>query len=217
MTPIRILLADDHALLRTGLRMLLNAQSDLKVVGEAGTLAETLDELAAQSPDVLILDLTMPGVVGLSGVSRVHAVAPATRIIVLTMHDDPAYARSALALGASGYLVKSVVDSELLNTVRAVMRGGLHVHVGSEPSASDERITGSRSELPLDSLSIREREVLEMVAHGYTNLVVAERLGLSVKTVESYRARLMQKLRLTNRADLMRLAIELGIVLRKSP
>lgn len=216
MSDIRVFLADDHALLRSGLRRLIEAQKDLRVVGEAASLQETIDGLERQDADILILDLTMPGALGLAGIEQVRRVAPRVRIVVLTMHDDPAYARSSMAMGASGYLVKSVADEELVSTIRAVARGGMYVHVGSQLA---DMPPGARSDsrAPVNSLSLREREVLQMVARGHTNQVVADRLEVSVKTVESYRARLMQKLGLTNRADLMRLAIETGLLDHTEP
>jgi two-component system response regulator NreC len=213
MNPIRIIIADDHALLRSGLRLLMNGQKDLCVIGEAGTLNEVTEMVANDPPDVLILDLTMPGASGLSGVTRLRSIAPAMKIIVLTMHDDPAYARSAMAIGASGYLVKSVADTELLSTIRAVAGGGIYVHVGNQPVPSKRQGDDAKDRLsPVQSLSMREREVLELVAHGHTSQMIADKIGVSVKTIESYRARLMQKLGLSSRADLMRLAIELGLV-----
>ena len=214
MSAIRVFLADDHALLRSGLRRLIESQADLRVVGEAGTFPDTLTGIASVEADILILDLTMQGSVGVGGVEKIRRHAPGVKIIVLTMHDDPAYARSSMAMGASGYLVKSVADEELISTIRAVVRGGMYVHVGADtglrPVQLADRSTDRRA--PVNSLSMREREVLGLVALGHTNQVVADRLGISVKTIESYRSRLMQKLGLTNRADLMRFAIDCGLL-----
>jgi two-component system response regulator NreC len=212
---IRVFLADDHAILRSGLRLLIDAQPDMQVVGEAGSADEAVREAASLAPDVVTLDLSMPGGPGLRAIERLRSAAPAARVLVLTMHDDPAYVRSALAAGAAGYLVKSAADTALIGGIRAVHRGHLFVDVPRSP-ALDALIGSARvaedASSPLASLSAREREVMALVAQGHTNQAVADRLGLSVKTVESYRARLMQKLGLESRADLTRLAADLGLL-----
>jgi two-component system response regulator NreC len=215
MSKTRVLLVDDHAMLRAGLRLLIGGQHDMNVVGEAGTLHEAIDAAAKLLPEVIVLDLSMPGGSGVAGVQRMLAAAPQARILVLTMHDDPAYVRSAMAMGASGYVVKSAADTELLTAIRAVARGRVFVDIQSEGPL--ESVFGARAlkdakVAPIDTLSDREREVLTEVAKGYTNQQIADRIGLSVKTVESYRARSMQKLGLKDRADLMRLAVESGLI-----
>lgn len=211
MSRTRVLIVDDHAVLRSGLRLLIDAHEDLRVVGEAGTLSQAIDVAARVGPDIITLDLSMPGSPGVASVQRLRAAAPDARIIVLTMYDDPAYVRAALAMGASGYVVKSAADTELISAIRAVARGRAFIDFGD--SASLGGLLGAAAPggpAPLDSLSERERQVLTEVAKGHTNQVIADRLGLSVKTVESYRSRLMKKLGLKNRADLVRLAIEMG-------
>ncbi|MFZ4573554.1 MAG: response regulator transcription factor [Phycisphaerales bacterium] len=214
MSKITILIVDDHAMVRKGLRMMLESQPDFAVVGEAGTVHEALELAPRVRPQVITLDLSMPGPSGVASVERLRQSAPDARIVVVTMHDDPAYVRSAIAMGASGYLNKSAADSELIAAVRAVARGRVFIDVGD--AATLESIlspaapqTGKK---PLDSLSEREREVLGQVARGYTNQQIADEIGLSVKTVESYRARLMKKLGLKERADLVRLALEMGLM-----
>jgi DNA-binding NarL/FixJ family response regulator len=156
----------------------------------------------------------MPGPSGIASVERLRAAAPSARIIVVTMHDDPAYVRSAIAMGAAGYVHKSAADTELISAVRAVARGRTFIDVGDaatlESILSPPASAGAKS--PVDGLSQREREVLGQVARGYTNQQIADEIGLSVKTVESYRARLMKKLALKERADIVRLAIELGLL-----
>jgi two-component system response regulator NreC len=212
---IRVLIADDHAILRSGLRLLISGQPDMDVVGEAGDFDEVIRLAGSLSPDVITLDLKMPGGSGLGAIERLRAGACAARIIVLTMHDDPAYVRSALAAGASGYLAKSAADTALLGAIRAVHRGRLFIDV-EHTQAMESLLTPGRAETdrpaPIATLSNREREVLVHVAQGHTNQAIADRLRLSVKTVESYRSRLMQKLGLVNRADLTRLAMELGLL-----
>lgn len=212
---IRILIADDHAILRSGLRLLISGQADMEVVGEAGDVEEVIRLAGSLKPNVITLDLTMPGGSGLGAIESLRKGAPSARIVVLTMHDDPAYVRSALAAGASGYLAKSAADTALIGAIRAVHRGRLFIDVESSQAADSlsplER-AGPRIPAPIAALSLREREVLLLVAQGHTNQAIADRLQLSVKTVESYRARLMQKLGMTSRAELTRLAIELGLL-----
>jgi len=217
MRRIRIVIADDHALLRSGVRLLIDAQDDMEVVGEAGDLVQTKRELANARADVLTLDLTMPGGSGMASISAIRRSFPGVKILVVTMHDDPAYVRTALAMGAAGYVVKSAADSELISAIRAVYDGRMFVdaqHAGAPVAqvAKDNSTSSGSARAPLDALSPREREVLALIAQGHTNQAAADQLGLSVKTVESYRARLMDKLGLANRADLIRLAVECGLL-----
>lgn len=204
---IRVLLADDHAILRAGLRMLLDAQPDMAVVAEAGDGEEAIRRAGGSRPDVAVVDLSMPGLTGVETLERMRREVPATRLLVLTMHDDPGYARLALAAGASGHVIKDAESAELLAAIRAVHRGRTFVQVGTEPEPS-----APTDRPPVPPLSPRERQVLELLAHGHTNREVADRLSLSVKTVETHRARLSDKLGLHSRADLVRLAIELGLL-----
>jgi len=211
---IRVLIADDHAILRSGLRLLIGGQPDMEVVGEAGDADEAVRLARTSEPDVVTLDLGMPGGSGLAAIGRLRDAAPRARIVVLTMHEDPAFVRSALAAGATGYLAKSAADSALIGAIRAVHRGRVFIDVESAPElspAAPGRV-GAGVPAPIATLSGREREVLKQVAQGYTNQAIADHLGLSVKTVESYRARLMQKLGLETRAELTRLAMELSMV-----
>lgn len=215
MARIRVLLADDHAVLRAGLRMLINGQPDMEVVGEASTGEEAWRQALAVTPDVVLLDLTMPGAGGIEATGRIVRDCPGVRVLVLTMHDDIAYLRSVLAAGASSYVLKRSADTELLSAIRITHRGGTYL----EPSLAGDvvqealgRKARSGDASAKDSLSDREREVLCLVAQGHTNQQVAERLSLSVKTVETYRARLMTKLGLRTRADLVRYALSVGLL-----
>ncbi len=214
MNKTTVLIVDDHAMVRKGLRLLIDAQHDLNVVGEAGSLREAIDLAAKTKPQIVTLDLAMPGQSGVASVERLRSAAPGVKIIVVTMFDDPAYIRSAMALGASGYVNKSAADSELISAIRAVARGRVFIDVGD--AATLESILSPKSssskQVPMDTLSERERQVLQQVARGYTNQQIADEVGLSVKTVESYRARLMKKLGLKERADLVRLAVESGLL-----
>ncbi|HET7343949.1 MAG TPA: response regulator transcription factor [Methylomirabilota bacterium] len=207
MKKIRLLLADDHAILRAGLRMLLDAQPDMLVVAEAADGEEAVRRAAAIRPDVAIVDLTMPGLSGVETLGRLRREVPATRLLVLTMHDDPGYARLAMEAGAAGHVIKDAESSELLAAIRAVHRGRTFVQLGPGASVPGPAVA---SATPL--LSPRERQVLDLLAHGHTNRQVADRLSLSVKTVETHRARLSEKLGLHGRADLVRLALDLGLL-----
>jgi DNA-binding NarL/FixJ family response regulator len=214
MDKTRILLADDHAILRAGLKLLLDAQPDLEVIGEAPNGARALALAEELQPDLILLDLTMPGLSGLDILGQLKNSAPHSRILVLTMHDDESYLRQALALGAAGYVIKKAVDSELLNAIRAVMRGERYIH-----SAMVDKLLHVESQQPIDensnpwdTLSKREADVLRLVALGYTNNEIADKLAISTKTVETYRARGMEKLGLTTRAQLVRDALNRGIL-----
>jgi DNA-binding NarL/FixJ family response regulator len=213
MARIRILLADDHAVLRTGLRMLIGSQRDLEVVGEASDGDEAVRKAAVLRPDVALVDITMPGSGGIKAIERIRQAAPATRVLVLTMHDVPAYLRAALAAGATGYVVKRAADSDLLAAIRDVHRGRtvLDPALSARVVQGGVRRRGPASPTATALLSQREREVLELVAQGYTNQQIADHLGLSVKTVETYRARLVEKLGLQSRAELVRYALDSGV------
>lgn len=214
MAGIRVLIADDHAVLRAGLRMLIGAQPDMAVVGEASDGAEAVQKAVETRPDVALVDITMPSG-GIKTIERMRQECPGARVLVLTMHDTPAYLRLALAAGASGYVVKRAADSELLSAIRAVHRG----HTVLDPDlavmamhgAAARRAADGQGGRPAALLSSREREVLDLVAQGYTNQQIAERLGLSIRTVETYRSRLVDKLGLRSRADLVRYALDSGL------
>lgn len=217
MDKIRVLIADDHAVLRSGLRMLINTQPDMEVVGEAADGQEALEKSLQEKPDILLMDITMPGGSGLKAIEGLRRECARTRVLILTMHDDVAYLRSALAAGASGYVVKKAADTELLSAIRSVQRGHTFVDLTSGGGSLEGALQkeGTSDQTPPEKsrvlLSQREREVLTLVAVGYTHQQIADRLNLSVKTVETYRSRLTEKLNLRTRADLVRYAIELGL------
>jgi two-component system response regulator NreC len=210
----RVLIADDHAVMRSGLRLLLESQADLAVVDDCGTHREVLDALARHHGgiDIVSLDLSMPGGPAGALIEDIVRRHPGVGVVVLTMHDDASHARRALAAGARGYVVKSAADRELLAAIRAVADGLTHVGqtVGGKTVADPKRPAGGGA--PIDTLSEREREVLVLVAQGHTNQQIADRLSLSVKTIESYRSRLMNKLGLTNRAELTTFVLEAGLM-----
>ena len=195
MAKIRVLIVDDHAIVRAGLRMLINHQPDMDVVGEAADGHEALCQAREANPDVLTLDLTMPGGGGLKILERLRQACPQTRVLVLTMHEDPSYLRAVLAAGGSGYVAKSAVDGELIAAIRSVAQGRTFVTINLSDSETHQvlgdRATGTASapRVPVQLLSPREQEVLKLLAQGYTNQEVGTRLCLSVKTIETYRAR----------------------------
>lgn len=210
---VRILLADDHAVLRAGLKLLLEEEPDIRVVGEAADGAAVLPLAEACQPDLILLDLTMPRLGGLEIVPLLQKHLPQVQILILTMHDDEGYLREALQVGVSGYVLKKAADVELLSAIRAVMRGEVYIHPAMTRSLLGDVMpdgiprTASASEELWATLSDREQEVLQLVALGYTGREIAERLSLSVKTVETYRARGMEKLQLRSRAALVRFAL----------
>jgi len=217
MPSIRVLIADDHAVLRAGLRMLIEAQSDMTVVGEASDGAASVSRARELEPDVVLLDLSMPGPPGPATIERLVRLDPSPRVLVLTMHEDPAYLASALQAGASGYIVKKAADVELLTAIRAVHRGGTFVNLtrpGEEAPGSEIRRASrvSPSAGVPRPLSPREMEVLRLLAQGHTNQEAADRLRVSVKTVESHRQRLRDKLGLKSRAQLVSFALECGLL-----
>ena len=205
VAAIKIVIADDHAVVRRGLRMLLDAEEGFEVVAEAGDVASALRYVRAHRPNVLVLDLNMPGDPTLLAISSFMEAAPETRVVVLTMQSDSAFAREALRAGALGYVLKEAADSELVEAVRLAAEGRTYLNpeLGARLAAAPPEPAG-----PPDNLSEREVEVLRLIALGHTNQEIAEQLYLSVRTVESHRAHIQQKLRLSTRAELVRYALD---------
>jgi two-component system response regulator NreC len=215
MAKIRVLLADDHAVLRSGLKLLINHQPDMEVIAEAGTYGEAIRLAGIAKPDVITLDLTMPDGSGMHKIEQLCQQCPQAKVLVLTMHDDPAYLRAALTAGAVGYVVKKAADTELLGAIRAVHAGRAFVDLDLRGRQSPSVFTADADAqvgAGEDTLSDRERTVLARLAEGHTNQAIAEQLDLSVKTIESYRARLLRKLGLRSRADIVRYAVETGLL-----
>lgn len=215
MPEIRVFLADDHAVLRSGLKLLINTQSDMRVIGEAGDFPSTKEKAAELAPDVLVLDLSMPGGDPAVEIEQIASRLPKTRLLILTMHDDSAMFRMAVAHGVAGYIVKSAADTELLTAIRTVAEGRSFMSLsGKTPMALSESNSGDEPQYQelLQLLSQREVEVLKLVAQGHTNQSIADRLYLSVKTIESYRSRLMAKLKLSTRAELTQFALHAGLL-----
>ena len=203
---IKLVLADDHAVVRSALRMLLDAESDLEVVAEAGDAESAVRYVRGHKPGVLVLDLNMPGGSSLERIPEINEASPDTRIVVLTMQEDPAFAREAMRAGVLGYVLKEAADAELVKAVRLAAEGetflqpALGARLAAEPQDGESE------------LSDRELEVLRLIALGHTNSEIAEQLYLSVRTVESHRAHIQQKLRLTKRSELVRYALEHGLL-----
>ncbi len=217
MKKIRVVLADDHVVLRSGLRLLLNAQADIEVVGEASDGAEAISKTAELEPDVLLLDITMPNIGGIDAMRTIKEKTPSISILILTMHENEGYLLEVLKAGASGYVLKKAADNELMSAIRAVYSGEVFIPSSLTKSVVKEMVSGgvSREESvdnDQEQLSPRELEVLTLVAQGYTNQQTADRLYLSVKTVETYKARVMEKLKLRSRVELVRYALRHGFL-----
>jgi two-component system response regulator NreC len=204
-----IVIADDHRVVRSGLRMVLEFEEDFEVVAEAGDVSEARRYVRALRPDVLILDLNMPGDPSLPAIPVIQAESPTTKVVVLTMQDDPAFARAALQAGARAYVLKEAADEELVQAVRVAASGGtfLTPQLGARIAAAPPEPAGSP-----DDLTDREIEILRSIALGHTNSEIAGKLYLSVRTVESHRAHIQQKIRLRTRAELVRYALEHGVM-----
>ncbi|HXN49848.1 MAG TPA: response regulator transcription factor [Bryobacteraceae bacterium] len=207
---IRILLADDHAMVRQGFRMILAAQPDMEIVGEAGNGREAVTLAGELQPDVVVMDVAMPELNGIEATRRITTASPRTRVVALSMYKDSVYVREILRAGARGFLLKDAIDRDLLAAVRSVAAGDGYL----SPAVSEAVLTDYRRHVtdPLDLLSSREREVLQMIAEGKTNKDIATTLALSVYTVDAHRGRIMEKLNLHSVGELVRFAVRKGLV-----
>lgn len=212
--PIRILLADDHAVLRAGLHALLDAEPDMTVIGEAGTGEEAVEQAKTLQPDVVVMDLTMPGMHGLEATRAITSSLKNVKVLVLTMHQEEDYLLAVLEAGGSGYVTKKSADKDLTRAIRTVARNEVFLY----PSAAKLLLQGYRARGepeepdPLEPLSEREREVLALTAEGYSSREIGKKLFISPKTVETYRARVMEKLGLNHRSELVRFALQTGLL-----
>jgi two-component system, NarL family, response regulator NreC len=208
---IRTVVVDDHAVVRSGIRLLLDAEDDIEVVAEAGDSREAVFEVRAHKPDVVLLDVVMPGRSGIEVIPDLLKESPESKILLLSMQDDAAYVREAFAAGASGYVLKEAADAEVVGAVRDVASGGRYVHpvLGARLVAAEAEAQARAEE---DPLSEREHEILRLLALGHTNQEIAAELFLSVRTVETHRAHIMQKLRISTRAELVRYALDQGML-----
>lgn len=215
MTKIRVLLADDHMVVRLGLKALIDSEADMAVVGEANNGLEAIEQARALCPDVIVMDISMPELDGLEATRRIRAELPQCHILILTVHAQERYLFPVLKAGAAGYVLKSTVDTELLDAIRTVAQGGAFLY----PSATRMLLEDYLNQLhntpqqdTYDQLSEREREVLKLLALGYTASQIADKLILSPKTVETYRTRIMEKLNLHSRVDLVQYALARGLL-----
>jgi DNA-binding NarL/FixJ family response regulator len=213
LAKVRIVLADDHALLREGIRALLSRESDIEVVGEASDGREAIARCRALKPDVVLMDIAMPGLGGLEAALEIRKECPETKILVLTQYEDREYVTRFLKVGAAGYVLKNSAGAELASAIRSVQRGGLVLdpQVARDALREPEPAADGEGD-PYDSLTDREKQVLKLVAEGKSNKEVAEVLGISVKTAMSHRERVMEKLGLHNRTDLIRFALKRGVI-----
>jgi two-component system response regulator NreC len=208
---VRVLIVDDHAVVRAGIAMLIDAEDDLEAVGEAGSAQEAIFEARTLKPDVILMDVVMPGQSGLEALPTILHEHPEAKVLVLSMQDDPRYVREAFAVGASGYVLKDAADTEVVAAIREVARGGRYVHpeLGARLIVAE---ADAERQAEKDPLSDREREVLRLLALGHTNQEIAKQLHISVRTAETHRAHIMQKLRLSSRAELVRYALAQGLL-----
>jgi len=211
MTPTRVLIVDDHAVVRSGLKLVLDADEGIEPVGEAGTARDAIFEARALKPDVILLDVAMPDQSGLEIIPTLLHENPETKILMLSMQDDPRYVHEAFDAGASGYVLKEAADSEVVAAVREVAGGGRYVdpELGARLVAAE---SAERRRAEEDPLSEREGEVLRLLALGHTNQEIAKQLYISVRTAETHRAHIMQKLHLSSRAELVRYALDRGLL-----
>lgn len=209
--PTRVLVVDDHAVVRAGLTLLLERHDDYEVVGEAGTADDAISQARIQQPDVILLDLTMPGKSGIEALPSLREVVPDANVLVLSMEDDPSYVRAAFELGAKGYLLKEAANNDLMTALGEIAAGReyLHAQLGARIQAVEAELRRRQED---DPLSDREREVLRLLALGHTNQEIAKMLFISVRTVESHRAHILTKLRLNTRAELVRYALAEGML-----
>jgi two-component system response regulator NreC len=207
---IKVLLADDHTIVRQGLKLILSSHPDLEVVGEAANGNEVIDLAEKLKPDVILMDVAMPELNGIEATRRLHQISPRMKVLVLSMHKEAVYIREILKAGARGYILKDAIDTELVNAIQSVARGDGYI----SPAISGALLSDYRQNLtdPLDLLSTREREVLQLIAEGKTNKEVATRLNLSVYTVDSHRGKIMEKLNLHSAGELIRFAVKNGLV-----
>jgi len=209
--PVRVLIVDDHAVVRAGIRLLLEQEPDIEPVGEAGTGREAVFQARALKPDVILMDVVMPDQTGLEVLPTLLHEQPEVKVMLLSMQDDPRYVREAFEAGASGYVLKEAADADVVAAIREVAAGGHYVHpeLGARLVAAESR---ERKRAEEDPLSDREHEVLRLLALGHTNQEIAGQLYISVRTAETHRAHIMQKLRLSTRAELVRYALDQGLL-----
>lgn len=212
MNRTRLLVVDDHAMMRDGIRALLSLNDDMEVVGEASEGKEALEKAQELLPDVVIMDIAMPGMDGLEATRRLRKKMPQIKVLILTQHDNKEYVLSVIKAGASGYVPKRALGSELVSAIRTVQKGDSFLHPSAAAALIEDYLHQSREGDPYDHLTAREREVLKLIAEGHTSREIAEMLVLSVKTVMAHRSKIMEKLDLHNRTELIKYAMRRGLV-----
>ncbi|MCW5879579.1 MAG: response regulator transcription factor [Anaerolineae bacterium] len=220
VNKIRVLIVDDHPVVRVGLRALLDSEPDMEVVGEASNGAEAVAQIAALCPDVATMDISMPGMDGLEATRQAHAACERTQVLILTVHAHERYLFPVLKAGAAGYVLKSTVDTELIDAIRTVAQGGVFLYPSATRMVLEDYLahgSGGGQADDYGGLSEREREVLKLIALGYTASEIAEQLILSPKSVETYRTRIMQKLNLHSRSALVQYALARGLLTTGTP
>jgi len=215
LTKVRVLLADDHTILRAGLKMMLNAQPDIEVVGEASDGRQAISEAQRLSPDVILMDITMPECNGIEATKQVKRLLPEVRVLVLTMHENEEYLFQMLRAGAAGYMLKEAADTELISAIRVVTSGHFYLSPSAQSMmVSDylQRVHTGEEKDSYSALTEREREILKLVAEGFTNNQIGEQLFISPKTVDTHRTHIMDKLNLHSRAELVKYAMRRGLL-----
>jgi DNA-binding NarL/FixJ family response regulator len=212
MPAMRVVLADDHALIRAGLRALLQSLEGVQVVGEASNGHEALEVIERQQPDIVLMDIAMPGLNGLEAATRIAKQWPTVRVIMLSMHANEEYIRQALSAGAAGYILKGAEPAELELALKAVLRGETYLTPGVSKRIVQDYLQGREKAGPLQELTSRQREVLQLIAEGYSTKDIAKKLDVSVKTAETHRTELMSRLGIHDVAGLVRYAIRIGLV-----
>jgi len=219
MKTHKILICDDHAVVRAGLRLILQKEKDFQIVGEAENAGQAIELAARQRPDLVLMDISMPELNGLEAIPRLHTVAPEARVIILTVHDDEAYFFQALQAGVAGYVLKGASSDELLAALRLVNQGGVPIPRALSPKLLKDYLERSNKDtvFSYSTLSPREREILKLICKGRTNKQIAEKLFLSVRTVERHRSSIMRKAGLENRAELIAYAVRHGFLTESDP
>lgn len=212
---IRILIADDHGLIRAGLRALLQNEPDLVVVGEAGDGINLLSQAAALKPDIVLMDISMPGMSGIEATQQLRQICPATKVLALTVHEDEGMLRKMIRAGAHGYIIKRAVESDLLQAIRVVSQGYIYVHPSLTGALVQDLSPHTQTETNQEAITPREKDVLLLLARGYTNRQIAKELNLSARTIEGYRASLVNKLGIKSRVELMNYVEEHGLMNKK--
>lgn len=212
MSKIKILVVDDHAIMRDGIRALLGLDSDIEIVGEASEGKEAIEKTQDLAPDVIVMDIAMPGMDGLEATRRITKKNPKVKVLVLTQHDNKEYILATIKAGAAGYVPKRALGSELVSAIRSVQRGDSFLYPSAAAALIEDYRQQTEETEPYDRLTAREREILKLIAEGHTSREIAETLFISLKTVVGHRTKLMEKLDLHNRTELIKYAIRKGLV-----